>query len=97
MAHTPGPWQYDTQGLVFSSQGRITRAFFRGGYQEIEDARLIAAAPDLLDACQEIMAAHTSWKEALAAEDEEAAMQAAVIAYHKLEHAVAKATEESTT
>lgn len=65
-AHTPGPWRYDrTNGSPTTGQHMIAGA--KPGYlAEVRDcgsgdvaanARLIAAAPDLLDALVSILAA----------------------------------------
>jgi len=57
--HTPGPWTFDQDSpgryAIFAKQGPITvqPAMVYG----LPDARLIAAAPDLLAALQEIAAA----------------------------------------
>jgi hypothetical protein len=54
MAHTPGPWKaedsFGTLGLknIFDNDGE-----YIGGVRNSDDnARLIAAAPDLLEACE---------------------------------------------
>lgn len=54
MSHTPGPWNYDDIRKLISNCAEL------GGEDEFEtddraldaNARLIAAAPDLLDACK---------------------------------------------
>lgn len=52
--HTPGPWMR-TQG------GNIAEWPSNYSQQDLADARLIAAAPDLLDACEAaIQIAHNS-------------------------------------
>jgi D-serine deaminase-like pyridoxal phosphate-dependent protein len=60
MAHTPGPW------VGFSDQGKCIAIMpaMRGGDvctfekpPSADDARLIVAAPDLLSAAKEVMAA----------------------------------------
>jgi hypothetical protein len=64
--HTPGPWQVTESGNVagptrsFGSQGwvgRICLANVMTGDVEVKaaNARLIAAAPDLLAACEEAL------------------------------------------
>ena len=55
--HTPGPWKYDGQGdgnkqLPIRSRGNIIAAIRGSG--TLDDARLIAAAPDLLAALHEL-------------------------------------------
>lgn len=61
MTHTPGPWfsQYDDNGFyeIGSETISIRLAFTYGeGDGDEANARLIAAAPDLLEALQAIMA-----------------------------------------
>ena len=67
--HTPGPWhigQGNGEGCVFSNSGRMKLG--QGGStlypictvpefsdEDSANARLIAAAPDLLDACRKAM------------------------------------------
>lgn len=55
MEHTKGPWHY-TNRLVFEPNGIcIAEAFSRGCAETPHpeaNARLIAAAPDLLEACK---------------------------------------------
>jgi len=58
MAHTPGPWIYSQsmqEGDYLVGTGRKIIARLWGGNED--DARLIAAAPDLLAACDEAVAA----------------------------------------
>ena len=60
MAHTPGPWRVEPdlsnigKGGVTMSNGNAlgTADDYEWGYLRIEDARLIAAAPELLDAAR---------------------------------------------
>ena len=54
--HTPGPWVYDGcwQDIV-SCDGRIIAFASLDGEQSEYDARLIAAAPDLLEALEEAL------------------------------------------
>jgi hypothetical protein len=56
MSHTPGPWHYDQPSAAIVAQG-VTVATVAActGYGEHDDSgRLIAAAPDLLSALQNI-------------------------------------------
>lgn len=66
-AHTPGPWNiaqdiHNGRIGICSEQGVVVFApHIRGGIQlagvqRIEDARLISAAPDLLEAAKTVMA-----------------------------------------
>ena len=55
MKHTPGPWKVAGQGdgnqqLPIFAKGKIIAAIRDNG--SIGDANLIAAAPDLLEACE---------------------------------------------
>jgi hypothetical protein len=58
--HTPGPWE-----ILYNDPEEeywVTRPHYDAGpakiVYHIEDARLIAAAPDLLEALQHLMVAH---------------------------------------
>lgn len=59
MAHTPGPWAYRTEdgycGEIVASNGTFLCAFADDPSEA--NARLIAAAPDLLDALSVLLAA----------------------------------------
>lgn len=52
MQHTPGPWTYDGKGTVRSREGWALASvpYTLGGPQDATNARLMAAAPDLLEA-----------------------------------------------
>lgn len=60
--HTPGPWTYDEDHNIESPTGRVVSVGWTGyagesGSGEIyeeADARLIAAAPDLLEALKAV-------------------------------------------
>ncbi len=69
MKHTKGPWRTRANGEVITIDGDVDGAFYcgiaqinPGGYSDKgtpnkldrANARLIAAAPDLLDACKEL-------------------------------------------
>ena len=58
-AHTPGPWRSNdfsssVYGYIFGDNQAICRVFLDGDECEA-NARLIAAAPDLLDACKKAL------------------------------------------
>jgi hypothetical protein len=56
MSHTPGPWvgyQIDREGWAVVRLSESTAAYGAIGQ---DNARLIAAAPDLLAACQALLA-----------------------------------------
>ena len=70
--HTPGPWEVEDDDGAFTIQARITDpetgeidhepiVWQMGGIDCLEDAVLIAAAPDLLAACEAAMAQLNSW------------------------------------
>ena len=51
-AHTPGPWHVDLGGFVYSPRTKVADAgFARTEPERTANAYLIAAAPELLDAC----------------------------------------------
>jgi hypothetical protein len=53
--HTPGPWEHDGDEITSTSGDYIaTTAYGVSESQAEANARLIAAAPDLLDALREI-------------------------------------------
>jgi hypothetical protein len=58
-SHTPGPWRAgegDESHLVFMGEEAIADTWLRGDCGDAEaNARLIAAAPDLLVACKEAL------------------------------------------
>ena len=56
MKHTPGPWT-EIDGLLTCSDGLPPFAFQRPQEELQANARLIAAAPDLLEACHMTLAA----------------------------------------
>jgi hypothetical protein len=67
IGHTPGPWHYIkcNCGHPACDKFRISSASAEGMFLE-PDARLIAAAPDLLEACKAILSRlneHGEWDE----------------------------------
>lgn len=55
--HTPGPWRIEND-TICSTDGDIAKMHFqscRGRNTEKANARLIAAAPDLLRACSQLI------------------------------------------
>ena len=91
MTHTPGPWHTDgTAGFealeVRSNDRRIAKSLYHRGSEDREadaNARLIAAAPDLLAACK-------AARRALQAADSRGFISA-VYEIEQLEIAIAKA------
>jgi hypothetical protein len=56
--HTPGPWKYlRTSGFDYGSTAYWVPGIC-GNVKDEANARLIAAAPDLLEALQHLMVAH---------------------------------------
>ena len=54
--HTPGPWAVNANGNVKTSTGTIFIGPGRTYAEAMADARLIAAAPELLDALKALCA-----------------------------------------
>lgn len=63
MTHTPGPWTFRAQGeaneyCLMTADGRWLLAFLHNGEEwtakQVANARLIAAAPDLLAALKDM-------------------------------------------
>lgn len=57
MKHTPGPWNYNegTRDVIVSKNGYndvLIAQLYKIGSQHEANARLIAAAPELLEACK---------------------------------------------
>jgi hypothetical protein len=54
--HTPGPWRADNNGRIYTQEGLYVAAVGdapnRSGAKRDEYARLIAAAPELLEALE---------------------------------------------
>lgn len=51
--HTPGPWEADQVGQVWGKiNNRDVRVADMGSFNMNANARLIAAAPELLEACR---------------------------------------------
>ncbi len=85
--HTQGPWIADSN-IVFRDHGiqpHICKmATFFDYEQAAINARLIAAAPDLLEALQACMPILDAWKDNMSAEKSELlAITAAELAIHK--------------
>ena len=89
--YTPKPWTLDTRGYTFivskRGDGYITRDVCRmdgstmAAFHQKGNARLIAAAPDLLEALQFVMVAHG---------------EQLTLAFEMAQAAIAKATGEPT-
>jgi hypothetical protein len=87
MKPTPGPWYWEADPVKGDPTGRVryqvvatgktvTRVYyssFEGGPTNAEaDARLIAAAPDLLSACAAAIAGYPGWHKMIHAAYEKA-------------------------
>lgn len=55
--HTPGPWHLVNGTQIRSAKHQIAKVWMMRGSEGVANARLIAAAPDLLEALQESLAA----------------------------------------
>ena len=55
--HTPGPWRVDSHFNIFYKDAMVAFPCISGGLDQKANARLIAAAPELLEALQEMFAA----------------------------------------
>jgi hypothetical protein len=76
--HTPGPWKTNGDPYVSTADGKRSIAFCdtRQAHEDRANARLIAAAPDLLEALQGFQKA---WDEnRLLTSDEAASIRAAI-------------------
>jgi hypothetical protein len=65
--HTPGPWKIKRCSCGSPSCHRYSTDngfFYQGSGYSIEDARLIAAAPELLEALEKLMDLGTGYGEA---------------------------------
>lgn len=106
IVHTPGPWKYHSAGvMVMDSEGQMSIADIRGwgtlekqyGEQkamQIQDAngRLIAAAPELLVACQ-LLFEHINEGLVTVFEEEADNGQPGVSSLELIEAAIRKATQ----
>jgi ATP:corrinoid adenosyltransferase len=90
--HTPGPWLAAGKHITQDDGGVIayTTAYAKPTPRQLADARLIAAAPDLLEALQEVLK-HEKWHAAVADE----VTPAARAAIRKADAVIAKATGEA--
>lgn len=80
--HTPGPWELGASGRVFTREDGLLTDICQVHGQDVErrwipNAKLISAAPDLLEACRKMMAA---WESAIDIEEDDAieAIRAAI-------------------
>lgn len=69
LTHTPGPWAHTDYGSIKDANNATVAEVLPGG--RTADARLIAAAPDLLAALEEVVSLsdrdHAAWDRARAA------------------------------
>lgn len=65
MEHTPGPWTVtngnDICGADYPGRGLVARVNVHRGEDDAANARLIAAAPDMLEALQAIADGHVMY------------------------------------
>ena len=91
-AHTPGPWAQDVYGSINDKTGntiRVEGLALSSGSEAKANARLIAAAPELLEALKEYIAAGEN---SVTATDDVAAMIRFGEADKAARSAIAKAT-----
>ena len=55
--HTPGPWHVANGCQIRSAKDQIAKAWMMRNGEGLANARLIAAAPELLEALEEIVSA----------------------------------------
>lgn len=64
-AHTPGPWVWKADGGIYSAAPNTLTRFVATVYhyspEIVPNARLIAAAPDLLAACKMVADMAVGW------------------------------------
>lgn len=71
---TPSPWRIDDDGAIRTMDGRdVVTAFDHRVVVTDADARLIAAAPELLQACERLMSWIDNWAPAFVQDPEWAA------------------------
>jgi hypothetical protein len=90
--YTPGPWWCNGDPVVATVSGARSIAFTDtkgGGAEDVANARLIAAAPDLLEACVEAESMLESVRSHIA---EHFPNGAVMPAFTKVRAAIAKAT-----
>jgi hypothetical protein len=89
--HTPGPWVVDEKAKIKHPEGTLI-----GQAQYWTDASLMAAAPDLLEALQELLATSlTNSLEIVGRDTDGHPLNAAGVARKKARAAIAKATGEA--
>lgn len=89
--HTPGPWIVD-EPVIMSEDNGYTICRIGDGeteeFQDVPNARLIAAAPELLEALKELSIAHSPMN---GCEPENKYLARQEAAYKKAEQAIARA------
>jgi hypothetical protein len=60
--HTPGPWRVDSHFNIFYKDAMVAFPCISGGLDQKANARLIAAAPELLEALENLLKA-VEWTE----------------------------------
>lgn len=95
--HTPGPWSLSTEGSPSPLLTRITgsgAAVWPWSEEDRANARLIAAAPELLAEIQSALATAQDGLEHMDSGDEEGARMALDVICSGLEDAINNATKE---
>lgn len=58
---TPGPWWVDIHGNVMAAGGMVAFPGISAGFDQAANARLIASAPDLLEALETLLPMVQEW------------------------------------
>jgi hypothetical protein len=61
--HTPGPWHCHEVVGVYAKDGKLVASVHTPISDRSHDARLIAAAPELLSVCKELAASAAYWSD----------------------------------
>lgn len=90
--HTPGPWFYSQESIdhdwyIVTINGGLIVANVNSHWRQVANARLVAAAPDLLEALKAVVSAWEVTGPIEAAERMDAAIHAARAAIAKAEAA----------
>ena len=94
--HTPGPWFQESPDTVSDSNGGLVAAVYPGAPRASQidaNARLIAAAPELLEALQRLLTAPEGSTMALGCHDSGPHYVAACDAWDTARAAINKATQ----
>ena len=88
--HTPGPWRFVNGRQICSEKCTIAKAWMMRNGEGVANARLIAAAPELLDSLIEVLDAAVDWLD-----DSTGHKPDGIEWYENAKAAIAKATGET--